>query len=156
MSQEMISKERENRFEGFFPICVSELSVSSFMILTKSASPQTSLPVFPSTMQCIDFCQRHGFHEYLGLYSSAFNPQAATMAVGWQVDDRHYLQCYGAQLIPNNKDPSKVKSVLERFFNKPNSKSCTFNCKQGKDLGWLKSSSLAWIFFSDHFKHLTS
>ena len=61
--------------------------------------------------------------------------QAATSAVGWQVDDCHYLQYHGAQLIPNNKDPSKIKSVLERLFNKPNSKSCTFNCKQGKNFG---------------------
>ena len=60
--------------------------------------------------------------------------QAATMAVGWQVDNRHYFQCYGAQLIPNNKDPSKVKSILERLLNNLNSKSCHLNCCQGNEI----------------------
>ena len=67
-------------------------------------------------------------------FSHANKPQAATLAVGWQVDDRRYLQYHGAQLIPNNKDPSKVKSVLERLLNNSNLKSCQLNCCQGNGM----------------------
>ena len=38
-----------------------------------------------------------------------YKTQAATMAVGWQVDDRRYLQCYGAQL-------KIIQKALQNWF----------------------------------------
>ena len=69
-------------------------------------------------------------------FSHANKPQAATLAVGWQVNGCHYLQYLGAQLIPNNNDPSKVRSVLERLLNNLKSKSCQLNYCQGNEVGW--------------------
>ena len=44
--------------------------------------------------------------------------QAATMAVGWQVNDRRRLHHYASILTLYSKDPGEIKSVLERFLRK--------------------------------------
>ena len=62
---------------------------------------------------------------------------------GWWPIDRYYLLYHGAQLIPNDKDPSKVKSVLECLLNDLYSKSCQLKCCQGR-LG----RKLNWLLFS--------
>ena len=44
--------------------------------------------------------------------------QAASMAVGWQVNDRRRLHHYAFILTLYNENPGEIKSVLERFLRK--------------------------------------
>ena len=66
----------------------------------------------------------HSLNEVISVDSRSRNgrtqmpPQAASMAVGWQVNDHRRLHHYVSILTLYNENPGEIKSVLERFLRK--------------------------------------
>ena len=139
-------------FSLFLSFIVSFI-LSSFLPFFLSLSLSVFLSFFLSFILSFIFSLFISFFPLPPSFPSPC-PQAATSAVGWQVDDHHSSNTMGlnssqrisqipwAQIPWGSTHPkecpkyqrSKIKSVLECFSNKLDSKTCHLNCCQGNEI----------------------